>query len=143
MISLAALVEDQRRAVEADLIDRNLRLRYLGEPWFTWSDFAAIVEWLPRDSAYVRATDPDAANYGVAEYALAQSVDALNHLVWFKTKDGSKGRNRPKPFPRPGVEDGTRKVRGAAVPMDEVKARLERARGSGVDRVRVTSLAAE
>lgn len=29
-------------------------------------------------------------------YLLASAVDALNLLVWAKTKDGEKGRNRPK-----------------------------------------------
>lgn len=35
---------------------------------------------------------------------LAAAVDQLTVLAWMKTEDGAKGRNRPKPIPRPGVE---------------------------------------
>lgn len=31
------------------------------------------------------------------------SFDRLGQLVWMQSEDGAKGRNRPEPFPRPGV----------------------------------------
>ena len=46
----------------------------------------------------------DASPWGLAEQLLAQIVDNQNIQIWFKTKDGEKGRNRPKPIPRPGVD---------------------------------------
>lgn len=36
---------------------------------------------------------------------LATIVDQLAILIWQPTKDGSKGRNAPKPIRRPGVRD--------------------------------------
>ncbi|WP_052372591.1 DUF5361 domain-containing protein [Nocardia otitidiscaviarum] len=41
--------------------------------------------------------------WGLKEMLLADMVDSLRWLVWAKTKDAQKGRNRPKPVPRPGV----------------------------------------
>lgn len=35
---------------------------------------------------------------------LAQAIDTLHILAWQQTEDGSKGRNRPEPIPRPGVK---------------------------------------
>lgn len=32
---------------------------------------------------------------GFDTFLLAHAVDSLSHLVWFKTKDGEKGKNRP------------------------------------------------
>lgn len=34
-------------------------------------------------------------------YLLADAVDVLVAANWQRTEDGSKGRNRPKPIPRP------------------------------------------
>ena len=56
----------------------------------------------------------------------AAQLDALNWLVWSKTRDGSKNRKKPKPVPRPGDKD---KAKGRfrdsiALPVDEVKRRL-------------------
>lgn len=34
---------------------------------------------------------------------LAEAVDSLHTANWLQTEDGSKGRNRPEPIPRPGV----------------------------------------
>lgn len=41
--------------------------------------------------------------WGLTEMLLADIVDSQRWQVWAKTKDGHKGRNRPKPVPRPGV----------------------------------------
>jgi len=55
----------------------------------------------------------------------ASMVDLLNILVWFKTADGQKGRNRPKLVPRPGVEpDKDTKSHGKGVPAVGLVKRL-------------------
>src|SRR5699024_8611144 len=126
MISLLALIEEHREAIEADLIDRGLRLRDVGGKSFTWRDLLVIVRQSKRDSALFRAMHPNEHQWGVTELLQAQTVDLLSLLVWFKTKDGQKGRNRPDPVPRPGVEPRVKKrhVKGEALPIDQLRKRL-------------------
>ena len=52
-------------------------------------------------SAIFRATFGEQATWGVTEHLLAALVDLTNILVWFKSKDGQKNQNRPKPLRRP------------------------------------------
>lgn len=75
----------------------------------------------------MRSMHPDHYAWDTNSMVTAQAVDALNLLVWFKTKDGSKGRNRPEPLPRPGVEPSnkSRHVKGDVMPFDELKRRLK------------------
>lgn len=60
----------------------------------------------------------------VTDHLLALEVDYLAILAWQGTKDGQKGRNKPKPLPRPGdkqrVESGRH---GQAVSMTAAEAR--------------------
>ncbi|WP_216395533.1 DUF5361 domain-containing protein [Arcanobacterium phocae] len=54
------------------------------------------------------------------EYLLAVVIDQLNWLIWSKTADGQKGRNRPEPIPRPGVKPDQRtQVRGQVMTLAE------------------------
>ena len=61
---------------------------------------------------------------------LAASIaDSLAWLVWSKTKDAQNNRNRPKPIPRPGVDDGKGRMKDAkSMPIDELKEFLARPR---------------
>lgn len=70
----------------------------------SWTHRAINPEW--------RWEDPTA-------HAQALAADYLATLVWLKTKNGTKGRHRPKPFPRPGV-DGWHTPGQAGVTRDEV-----------------------
>lgn len=47
-------------------------------------------------------------------------ADYLRILVWFKTKDGQKGRNFPKPIERPGIEDDSKKIVGKGTKINAV-----------------------
>lgn len=117
-------------ALEADLIDKGLRLRDVGSEWFTWRDLMVIVKEAGRESALMRSMHPDVHVWGKAEYLLADILDVQKLLFWSKTKDGQKGRHRPEPYPRPGVEKpGVKQVKGTAVPMDQVRARLRAIQG--------------
>lgn len=61
--------------------------------------------------------------WGLPEQLLAGAVDALHFLQWSKTTDGAKGRNRPKPIPRPGVtpdETEERQIGSQPVTLDEL-----------------------
>lgn len=79
-----------------------------------------IVRCSPRDSILARELAPDDTRWSDTEWLLADVVDRLSLLVWFKTKDGSKNRNRPEPVPRPGDAPRTRKLGGTALPMDQM-----------------------
>ncbi|WP_346921692.1 DUF5361 domain-containing protein [Glutamicibacter creatinolyticus] len=85
----------------------------------------AIVNHLPTDSAYWRKREPEKSRWGVSEYLLAIIADSLRWLVWSKTKDAKHNRRRPKPIPRPGVDEKTEKkgtFKGAiSRNIDEVK----------------------
>jgi hypothetical protein len=107
------------------LIDKGLRLRDLGTPHFEWCDLKAIISTAGPDTHLFRELYPDEWQWDLHAHMLADLIDLTHLLVWFKTKDGAKGRNRPKPYPRPGVEDeGSRTVKGTARPLDEVRSRL-------------------
>lgn len=53
-----------------------------------------LVLGLPEDSRYKRALA--GVKIGLTDTLLALIADGINLLVWQKTKDGSKGRNRPE-----------------------------------------------
>lgn len=104
---------DECAALEFDLIDRGLRLRDFPSERNTWRDLVVIVRNLGSESAYFRVTHADTWNWDNQAMLQASMVDLLNILVWFKTADGQKGRNRPKLVPRPGVDpDKDRKTHG-------------------------------
>ena len=112
------------RALEADLIKLGLRSRWVGEEWFTWRDLQVIVSESGRNSALFRAMHPKLYSWDDTALLLASAVDALNWLVWSKTKDGKKNRNHPKPIPRPGVEEKAKRTKGVALPLDQFKKQL-------------------
>jgi hypothetical protein len=85
-----------------------------------------LVKHAPPGSALVRAMQGPDFVWGVPEQLMAGVLDALNILVWFKTEDGAKGRNRPKQIPRPGVEpdEDTTTYGKDAVSIEEMNAFL-------------------
>ena len=98
---------ESRSAIESDLIDKGMRLRdFLNkeDDRHTWRDLFVILTHSKPGSAYYDHMVGDASPWGLTEQLLAQIVDNQNIQIWFKTKDGEKGRNRPKPIPRPGVD---------------------------------------
>ena len=125
---LAELICDKPEecaALEFDLIGLGLRLRDFPSAQNTWHDLVVIVRNLGSESAYFRVTHPDTWNWDNKAMLQASMVDLLNILVWFKTADGQKGRNRPKLVPRPGVEpDKDTKHHGKGVPAVGLVKRL-------------------
>jgi hypothetical protein len=53
-------------------------------------------------SALAAEQHPEDASWALNEHLLAEVADTQRLLLWAKTKDGSKNRNRPKPIERPG-----------------------------------------
>lgn len=115
---------EKRECVEADLIRAGMRLRWFHDPDnldHSWRDLLVFIRHSPAGSAYYAAESGEESLWGVQEHLMANLVDLTNILVWFKTKDGQKGRNRPKPIPRPGVEEpGKRKHGGAKIPAADI-----------------------
>lgn len=109
----------------ADLIDKGLRLRDFPSDRLTYGDLLAIIRNAPRSSAVARSLDPERAEWSTTDYLLAQVVDSQAWLVWAKTEDGAKNRNRPRPLPRPGMtpDVGEAEVRhfgSDPIPLDEL-----------------------
>ena len=129
IIGLVEFVEEHGGALEADLIDKGLRIRHIGEKDFTLSDLLAIIQNSPRDSALFRKLHPIESVWSHTDHMLALVFDKLAEHNWMISKDGAKGIRRPKPFPRPGVtdEDSTTKhYTGKAIPMDQMAEKVDR-----------------
>lgn len=62
---------------------------------------AGLASMLPANSRTFRAIEPSLA-WGEQERLLASVVYLLEVMVWQKTKDGHKNRNKPKPPQPPG-----------------------------------------
>ena len=101
--SLRRLLEELPDAVEYDLITLGLRLRDLPCERLTWRDLKVIVTRMPQHKSALAAEQrSDDAPWALNEHLLAEIADTQRLLLWAKTKDGTKNRNRPQPIPRPG-----------------------------------------
>ena len=123
-----------------------MRLDWLGTPALSWRDLLVII----RQSMVVRsqdsaiwhalvppADDPvwseqrkdgppfDPSRWGLDQHLMASLVDGIRALIWQKTEDGSKGRNVPEPWPRPGVTQVESKT-SDGVSMEDMEAWLAR-----------------
>ena len=79
-----------------------------------------LLKHLPRSSSTARALyGPELSEWGVTEHLLAGVLDVLRWLQWAKTEDGEKGRNRPEPIPRPGMESEKPQFGGSAMSLHE------------------------
>lgn len=70
----------------------------------SWRDLLVVVRQAPQHSAIARAVEPEQSAWGLTEQLLALVADYSATLMWLQTADAEKGRNRPRPIPRPGVE---------------------------------------
>lgn len=94
---------------------------------------AILAQQLPEDSRILRAWNPDV--WPLDRQLLAVIANNTNWLVWSKTKDGQKGRNRPKPIQPSSREkqeqqDAGREKRitGISLPVDDYLSELKRIR---------------
>ena len=74
-------------------------------------------------SALYRALLGDDSDWNTTNQLLAMVADHLAVANWFQTKDGQKGKNRPKQIPRPGVRDEEEHTygKGTSMSMDEAR----------------------
>ncbi|MEU0600150.1 hypothetical protein ABZ484_18185 [Streptomyces sp. NPDC006393] len=82
---------------------------------------AILIKHLPRDSATIRETDGEAADWGVGDYLLAAVVDHLAAANWMFSVVNGDGESdppeQPVPVPRPG--DSTRHEPKDDAPADD------------------------
>ena len=94
---------------------------------YTTLHAADLLAQLPEGARVWRSYDERAA-WTAERTLLAAIVNDLNWLVWSKTKDGQRNRNRPKPI---GPFDGEKKrsITGVAMTVEELNEALSRPRG--------------
>lgn len=121
---LVAFLREHGAAVEADLqrfYDADLSDLTTGR--LTWRRLAVLIAGLPRESVTVQEVNgPDLA-WGLAEHLLAFIGDGIQAGNW--QRSGGKGKP-PKPTPRPGVQDGLKRVGRVTRTPAEARAYLER-----------------
>ena len=80
--------------------------------------YGVLWSQLPSDSRTARAECPDLV-WGDAERLLWSVEYSLRVIAWQRTKDGSKGRNRPKPLQTPMERARNRRNRDEAIANKE------------------------
>lgn len=123
--SLAGIIEEHGGAIEYDLLTKTrYSLEDVGGA-LSWGAFRSFIQHLPEDSAYRRETVEGLEWYDGRMVApvLADIWDALETLAYmYATRNTKKGKHvpRPKPYPRPWVEDRSRRRIGkGAIPVSE------------------------
>lgn len=103
ILSLLDLPREYWEALEADLLRSGFTLADIPHK-VTWRAVKARFEYTSQGDALHLALHGEAVKWSDQEHLTAILVDLIALLVWFKTEDGRKNRNRPKKVPRPGVE---------------------------------------
>lgn len=134
---LIDLIDGHGAALEYDLIKLGLRLRDCPSEHFDWRDLLVIVRHSNDRSALWQSQNPKYTGWTLTDRLLAIIANALRWLVWAKTKDGSKNRNRPVPI-GPDMGDKTRRP-GLKVKPSPVS-RVKKALGLGDDDSRLGKL---
>ena len=108
MSALIGFVDEHRPAFEYDLIRLGLRLRDLGEEWFTWEDLRAIIYGVQRDLKSMTALEvhgAEALTWDPQLQMLAGIFDALQVIEYRERQQTFKDPgDPPEPLPRPGVK---------------------------------------
>ena len=98
---------------------------------FTWRDLWVIVHHSGDTSRLFAARNPKyAGGWTLTNRLLAIIANALRWLVWAKTVDGSKNRNRPEPLgPDMGNVSNRPGLRVKASPLSKIRNLLQRGHG--------------
>lgn len=99
-MALAAVENDHPDALRADFQQYyGLNIDGMGED-FSHSHAASLMLQLPSSSRVSRKLNPD-NEWDDATYLLSAIEYDLRILIWQKTKDAQRNRNRPKPNATP------------------------------------------
>lgn len=104
------MAEDHAGALNFDLMQLGLRLRYVGTEALTWGDLRDVIKYGRQDTALALEQQGAAVLWTITDHLIAVAVDALHNANW--QRGGGKG-HKPKPIPRPGVEDQNTQTLGA------------------------------
>ena len=126
-MTLATALREHESAVRADFQQfYGLNIDGMGRDFSTTHAADLLVE-LPGESRIKRTYGGD-GTWDFDRLLASLTVDALNLIVWQRTKDGQKGRNRPKPI-TPQPKAGGRNIGGASMSIEELNEILSRSRG--------------
>lgn len=93
----------------------------MGTPRLTWRDLLVITRQSPPTSALFRAENPDSWVWGMTEHLLAVIADEIAVGNW--QRQGRPNATRPKPIPRPGMQEPEMRHFGkGALPLSELDA---------------------
>lgn len=126
--SLIAFVDQYRQELDYDVIRLGLRIRDIGQDWFTWEDLRAVVKGLQRDrtTLLARAVSGDEAIEWTTEAQLLAAV--FDRLGWLDYRlqwlGGAAKAEPPEPLERPGVKSKTKQWTGNAVTIEEMDRKL-------------------
>lgn len=100
------------------------RTRYLLEDLggaLSESALLVFIKYLPPDSALKREMDEDVSWLAGmrTDMLLASICDQLAQLQYVYIRSHGGKAKKPKPIPRPGVKDGTRKVGRDPIPIKD------------------------
>lgn len=94
----------------------GLRLRHVGSFDFTWGDFRDFVIHSKNGSALALSQHGEQVLWKLTDHLLAVIADALHGANW--QRGGGKGL-KPKPLPRPGMEESAASVGSDPIPISE------------------------
>lgn len=120
---------------------RYYQLRWVGGRVAGWGlmEVSDLAAHLPAESATKRALG---GGWLLDEQLAALVADRLQVLIWQKTGDGQKGKNVPKPIPRPGFEDDSKgTIRGSRMSVREAERWAKRRRAAQERRAAVVPAA--
>lgn len=80
-------------------------------PQLPWGRLRRLLGQLPVDAAFHRSR-ADGPVWSIDTHLLANIADSVAAANWQRSKDGDKQSKAPKPFPRPGAVDPSKKTHG-------------------------------
>lgn len=117
-------MDEHRAAFEYDLIRLGLRLRDLGETWFTWEDLKAIILGLQHDPGSMTARDihgNEALAWNMEAQLLAAIFDSLQWIEFRERQSLFKDPgDPPEPLQRPGIKSKKQQWTGAPRTIEEM-----------------------
>ena len=96
------LIDNHGDELEYELLKVGVRLRWLGRSLLSWNDIYLIVANSEPGTPLAKALDKRMV-WKPIDFWMRSIEYSLRWLVWAKTKDGQKGRRKPKPMQPPGT----------------------------------------